>query len=562
MWKFVHDYKEWIWSVVIIVIGFVTVILIVQNQEEKYFKERQSKLYYTHQRALNQFSTSVDNFATLVSGIQAYANLSKEFPTAEEMQRFVINQIRQTHVSDSIVISFIDLNHTFIYSFSRERMDPFQLTGRSVREFRDEAEVARLEKVMQTDSIRMLYPLNLIEGWIGIPIDFRVHRNGKTLGYIAAIINFKSVIQSIYDEEVTKEFVFHFSTNHGFDFDREAYHDGSDIFNDQKDAEYYKNFEIVPEDFIYSTVDFYGNKIKIGTSFKNTTEIYSNSNLLYMFYLVIVLFLTLMTWQITRFRILASIVKRKNRALVSHQQEISVQNAKLNKLNETKDRFFAIIGHDVRGPLNAIQGLLNILKSEKLENPSLTRLFTSLEQSTQNTVNLLNNLLKWATTQTDEIEFTPADFNLNELIDEITDTVTEQAALKHISIEKISKSEISLYADRNMIETVLRNFISNAIKFTNEGGKIVVTARQEEASAVVSISDNGIGMSEDQVNKIFELNKHLSSRGTSGEIGSGLGLILAKEFVSKHHGSIEVESELNMGTDFRLILPLNFQNEE
>ncbi|MEP2025748.1 MAG: HAMP domain-containing sensor histidine kinase [Reichenbachiella sp.] len=559
MRKFVHDYKEWIWSVVIMTMGLITVYLIVKKQENNYYKERQSRLHYTHERALNQLSTSVENFATLVSGMQAYANLSRDFPTAQEMQRFVIGQLDQTHAGDSIIVSFIDSTHNFVYSFSREIMDPFNLTGRSVREFRDDAEIARLELVMKTDSVKLMYPLNLVEGWVGIPIDFRVHRNGQTLGYMAALINFKSIIQNIYDDEVTKEFVFHFSTDHGFDFDRESYHDGSKIYNNQVDKEYYKNFRVNSNDFVYSKIEFYGREFKIGTSYKNEIESYASSNLLYLFYLVVVLFLILMTWQITRFRIMASIIRRKNKLLTFHQQEISTKNDKLNQLNETKDRFFAIIGHDVRGPLNAIQGLLNVLKSEKLEDTSLNRLFYSLEQSVQNTVNLLNNLLKWATSQTGEIEFIPTQFSLNGLIKEIIDTLSEQASLKYITIKNESKSELSLFADGNMIETVIRNLVSNAIKFSNNGGEIVISAVCENDNAIISIHDNGVGMSEKQVNRLFEINRQLSTRGTSGEMGSGLGLILAKEFIAKHHGKIEVESELNMGTVFRLILPLNFQ---
>jgi len=173
-----------------------------------------------------------------------------------------------------------------------------------------------------------------------------------------------------------------------------------------------------------------------------------------------------------------------------------------------------------------------------------------IEQSSQQTMSLLTNLLEWSRANTGSIAYYPDFIELNVLIEENKTLLDFVAAQKGITIKTKLSQNLTVYADKPMISTVLRNLISNAIKFTNRGGEIIVAADKMGEEIIVSVSDNGIGISHERLEKIFRIDENNSTPGTNKEKGTGLGLILCKEFIEKHGGKIWVESEQGMGTVF------------
>jgi PAS domain S-box-containing protein len=229
----------------------------------------------------------------------------------------------------------------------------------------------------------------------------------------------------------------------------------------------------------------------------------------------------------------------------------------LKELNATKDKLFSIIAHDLRSPFNNIIGLSELLVENSIDFEESQRYIKILNSTAKNTLNLLTNLLNWAKSQTGQLSFKPEKILFSDVILEIISLQKLLAETKNISLNYFPSDEMEVYADENMLKTVLRNLISNAIKFTNVGGHIRVFAILKQDHVEITISDDGIGMNAEKRKVLFDITSMTTTVGTANENGSGLGLILCKEFVEKNDGKIWVESEEGKGSSFKFTLPLN-----
>ncbi len=240
------------------------------------------------------------------------------------------------------------------------------------------------------------------------------------------------------------------------------------------------------------------------------------------------------------------------------EQDLKESEAKFRALNDTKDKLFSIIGHDLRNPFNNILVLSDLLTdSLKTKDVSTCEQYVELINSTaKNTLLLLENLMNWAQTQTGQIQYFSQKINLTSTIQEIIELSNSIAKTKGISLNQVESETVEVYSDEKILKTVLRNLISNAIKFTHHGGNIDVITTQHQNEIAISISDNGVGMDQETTKKLFTATTNVSERGTSNEKGSGFGLIICKEFVEKLGGTIWVESRLGKGSDFKFTLPL------
>ena len=242
--------------------------------------------------------------------------------------------------------------------------------------------------------------------------------------------------------------------------------------------------------------------------------------------------------------------------------EIKKINKELTKLNAEKDKFFSIIAHDLKTPFNSIIGFSEILVEQvKEKNYQGIEQYTGIIlQSSQRAMDLLMNLMEWSRSQTGKMEFNPAYFQMIELINEVELLLDDAAGQKSIVITNTLPDNIAVYADKNMMSAVLRNLISNAIKFTHPGGEIIISV-EEKDELTVSVSDNGIGIPKERIEQLFRIDENYSTSGTLNEKGTGLGLILCKEFIEKHGGKIWVESEEGKGSIFYFTLPYNSRHQ-
>ena len=230
---------------------------------------------------------------------------------------------------------------------------------------------------------------------------------------------------------------------------------------------------------------------------------------------------------------------------------------KLIELNATKDRFFSIIAHDLKTPFNSIIGFSEQLVEQINEKDyeKIGELTNIILQSANRAMDLLMNLMEWAQSQTGRIEFKPENIEIVALINETTLLYDEIATQKSIAIKKMIPDKLTFFADKFMASTVFRNLISNAVKFTKQGGEVVFSAVKEQNEIIFSVTDKGVGISKNDIEKLFRIDQIFSTKGTNNEKGTGLGLILCKEFIEKHGGKIWVESEVGKGSVFKFILP-------
>jgi signal transduction histidine kinase len=233
------------------------------------------------------------------------------------------------------------------------------------------------------------------------------------------------------------------------------------------------------------------------------------------------------------------------------------RTTRLLEIVSTNGKFLSIIAHDLRSPFSSIIGILELLKMslEEFNKAEVEKYVDIVYKSANNTLILLDNLLVWAVSQNKEKNFKPVKINLYELLREEIENLRTLAGQKQITINHSVDPEINVTADLQMVKTILRNLISNAIKYSNTNGKITINASEEKQYVEVAVKDNGTGISTEIKKKLFKIDSLYSTPGTNNEKGTGLGLSLCKEFVELHGGNITVESEAGKGSMFAFTLP-------
>lgn len=241
------------------------------------------------------------------------------------------------------------------------------------------------------------------------------------------------------------------------------------------------------------------------------------------------------------------------------QQTITIEKQKkeLERANATKDKFFSIIAHDLKNPFASLIGASDLLveNSEELSREQIQTFSGIINKSARQAHRLLENLLTWSRMQTGSIAWKPKEIDLWDLVNEVVILHTGSAENKEIEIKASIHEDLRIMADPNMINTVVRNLVSNAIKFTPRGGKINVSSYFNEKYIEIWVSDSGIGIDSEDQKKLFRIDEQVTNNGTENETGTGLGLLLCKEFVERHKGKIWVESSLGKGSVFKFSLP-------
>ena len=262
--------------------------------------------------------------------------------------------------------------------------------------------------------------------------------------------------------------------------------------------------------------------------------------------------------------ILAWILNKRNKEkrtinirLLGQKHEVETQHKELEVVNATKDRFFSIISHDLRGPVNAFKGLSTLIKYSVQDKAyeQLPEITDRIENASTHLSFLLDNILDWAVNQQGEFPYKPEKVSLSEIVKEISSVFENMAQSKGVHLILACTEDVEVWADKNSMLTILRNLVNNAIKFTKEGGKVTLSSTTSENYLAFKVEDTGVGIPKEKMDALFLFNDMKSTYGTSGEKGLGLGLKLAYEFAQMNKGSITVESEEKKGTTFTVKLP-------
>lgn len=257
-----------------------------------------------------------------------------------------------------------------------------------------------------------------------------------------------------------------------------------------------------------------------------------------------------------------NVILKKNQELkelnTGLEEKVTQRTKELQELNATKDKFFSIIAHDLKNPFNTLMGFSELLIQNfgGFPQEKIKEYIGIMFDTAKSSYALLENLLEWSRSQTGRIKVAPEKFDLKSVLDENFDLLINQASKKKIKLISELPTSMEVFADENMINTVIRNLISNAIKYTPEGGNVNVSEERNESTLTLHISDSGVGISKDNIPKLFRIDQNYSTSGTANETGTGLGLILCNEFILKNKGEIHVKSEVGKGSTFSVQLPL------
>lgn len=252
-----------------------------------------------------------------------------------------------------------------------------------------------------------------------------------------------------------------------------------------------------------------------------------------------------------------NLIKEKNVQLYYSNQELEVSKQELTKLNHEKDRFFSIIAHDLISPFTSFISLSEILRdnTNTLDEKDIKKYSGWIFTSAKNIYNLVDNLLQWSRSQSGKLNYSPKYLGLNKIVQETVALIKPSADDKSIRILSPVSRNLKVFADADILSTILRNLLNNAVKFTGKNGTISVLTNDTGKMVEVSVTDNGIGIKQEDLSELFQLDRNFTTKGTIGEEGNGLGLILCREFVQAIGGTIHVKSKLKSGSTFKFTIP-------
>lgn len=256
-------------------------------------------------------------------------------------------------------------------------------------------------------------------------------------------------------------------------------------------------------------------------------------------------------------------LKKTNQLLVKQDNIITSQNSKLAELNATKDKFFSVVSHDMKAPLNSLWSFANLLeeKMDTLQRDQILMLVRELRQHLESTTKMTDNLMTWAKLQMKEMTTSPANIVVSDIVTDVLNLYQEIAQTKNIKIQQQVPATATVWADKNQVTFIIRNLVNNAVKYTSRGGQILISGeKSKDNKFVIKVADTGNGIQEAIITKLFTAEPIHSMRGTAGEQGSGLGLKLCHEFTQLNQGSLLVASKSGQGTVFSLVLPVRAED--
>ncbi len=250
--------------------------------------------------------------------------------------------------------------------------------------------------------------------------------------------------------------------------------------------------------------------------------------------------------------------KRESELAESRAEVHRLTNVELAHANATQDKFFSIIGHDLKNPLAAVIGFSEILSdmTYEMSNEEIKSFSRKINLSGVYLLSMLNNMLAWARSQTGRMPYQPKNLTLLPAVEQIVSTFKSNASTKSIKMQIDIYPDAAIFVDRDLLRITLHNLLSNAIKFTPNKGKVVVSAILKGAMVEIAVVDSGVGISDDVISNLFRMDVHFSTAGTAKEKGTGLGLLLCKDFVEKNGGAIWLESEVDKGSAFKFTAPV------
>ena len=509
----------------------ISVFFALKNLYDNYNSEYQSNrdLYLDQnlEKATLEFKEGIDKYAILVSSMRSHILSTNKAPTDVEIQEFIINQLQFTDYAHSIIINYFDTTHTFIFSISESDLSPNNLKGVQLRAIREQTTIDRMNVLLKTTSLVSFPPLNLVEGFVGYPIDFRVIVDEEVVGYVAPLIDIKNLIEPILTKDVNHEFTYQFSFGDGIQFDRERVYNESEVHHSRVDS---LNLKMASDQYKFSSIDAYGLNFNIGIAFRED----ASDDVLFSFVQTsFSIILSLAGLSFLLIYLFFLILQSRNNLKISNN-DLTIKNSILKK-------YVYAASHDLKQPLINIKNFQSLFKKKYNEN---------IDQTGNKYIEVIGDNIKFMESMLDDFliyanilkrETKKEKIDLNDLIDEIKTIFTD----KNVSYNIAPLPKVD--GNRSQLQRLFQNLFSNAIKFNrNDLIEIVVTCKHLYQHIEITVSDNGIGIPEEHLPFIFEEFQRLHKKEFEG---TGLGLTICKEIVANHNGSISAARNNIGGTD-------------
>ena len=448
----------------------------------------EAQLNKAHTDAIIKTKAGIEVYASLVSGLKSYTKNSKEFPSETELQSYLNDFLKETKFKDSILTNFIDTNHVFKYVITPKKIDPSNLKGRSVKSIKSKKRIEELNVLMKSNTIHLFTPINLREGWAGFPFNFSAKTStNEVIGYITPILDVKYLLDYFYEGADYNMYAHKFLVNDSLDLTREAFYNESEIFNTSRDAEYYKKFNIKEEAFLYTTIQLFGLKLKIGSAFKNPPIINKNIRIIaYSCYAAMVFLIFVILNQFLKNKSLNKNLQESNAIVISKNQELENNLAKIEALIKE-------IHHRVKNNMQMISGILILQEDEYQDEKIINALRDS--QNRIKSMSLVHQKLYGTHTLKD----VPTKEYVVQLIDFIKDTVN------HTTLDLNSEIEIdeALTFDGDTTASVgliINELITNSFKYAfdkNQKNNFSLAITKQDDYYKLVYSDSGKGLPDD-----------------------------------------------------------------
>lgn len=485
--KIIKNVKYYLLVFIVLFVGVFLLHNLLDNNNALEQQKIEQKLKEEHANAINSAKAGLQVYATIVSSIKSYTKNEATFPDEYQLQKYLNDLLKDINFKDSILISHVGIDHAFKYVITPNQIDPKKLKGVSTKSFISKKKIAALDRLMQSEDIELFPPINLREGWAGFPFDFSARNNkNEILGYVAPVINVKYLLDYFYENNDAETYVHKFIVNDSIDFTREAVHNNTEIFNATEDAEYYKNFDVKDRDYIYSSIQLFGLKLRIGSAYKVKPLVdKSSTNIAYAWYALISLLVLLSLYQFLKNRALNNSLHDANDLVLDKNKALEGNLLKIQTLIKE-------IHHRIKNNMQMVSGIL-LMQEDEYEDENIKKALRDSQNRIQSMSRVHEKLYANATLK---------EVNTKEYIEQLLMYVEDTVKYKALELQKEMVIIQELYFDGDTssdLGLIINELVTNSFKHTFREGrnnKLRIEIIKEESFYKLIYKDYGKGLAD------------------------------------------------------------------
>ncbi|QCE42708.1 sensor histidine kinase [Psychroserpens sp. NJDZ02] len=451
--KKIKNIKYYVLFFMFLIVGLVLLQSLLNNNNALEQQKIAQKLKEEHTNALNSSKAGIQVYASLVSSIKSYTKNGAEFPNEYQLQKYLKDLLEEIDFNDSILVSYVGIDHVFKYVITPNQIDPKNLKGVSSKTFISKHKIEELDRLMQSSDIRLFTPINLREGWAGFPFDFSARNNkNEILGYVAPVINVKYLLDYFYKKNDASTYVHKFIVNDSIDLTREVVYNDTEIFNEARDLEYYKNFDVKENDYIYSTIELFGLKLKIGSAYKVQPLVGKrNSNLAYFWYALISILVFITLYQFLKNRALNNSLHNANDLVVLKNKALEDNLLKIQTLIKE-------VHHRIKNNMQMVSGIL-LMQEDEYDDENIKKALRDSQNRIQS-MSLVHEKLY--------TNVTLKEVKTKEYVEQLLMYVEDTLKYKSMQIDKEIVIDQDLYFDGDTssdLGLIINELVTNSFKY-------------------------------------------------------------------------------------------------